>query len=175
MSYRNRFAIFAVLVSSFVLFSCAARQKNITNLPPGVTQTQAQNWDTAVANLDKISQVTTTVRQSVIALNQATVTDATGTHKIIPDGAVYVAILTSLGKIAQAQIDAANYLKAQPQNWGVDTQTRVKNDLAIIQQELTAITQQQLAGIKNANAQSQVQQLIAEIGSAAALILSLIP
>jgi hypothetical protein len=163
---RNRFrSLLLCFTASLLLFSCAARQKNITNLPPGVTQTQVQNWDTAVANLDKISTITTALRQAVIGLR---------TQGVITDDKVYAAILTSLGKVTLLQVDAANFLKAQPNNWGADTQTKVKNDLALIQAELNAITQQQLAGIKNPSAQQQVQQLIAEIGSAAALIISLV-
>jgi len=170
---RKRFAIVAFLISSFVLTGCAARQKTVTNLPAGVTQAQVQSWDAAVANLDKIAQTVSTLRQAVIALNQQTVTDSTGTHKILPDGSTYVAILTSIGKIDQAEIDASAYLKAQPQNWGVDAQTKVKNEIAIIQQELAAINTQQLAGIKSQSAQNQVQQLINNLGGLAALILSL--
>ena len=161
-------------VGFLLLDGCSARQKTVTNLPPGVTQGQAQSWDTAVANLDKIANSTSTLRQAVIALNTATVTDAQGTHKVIPDGATYAAILTSIGKIDQAEQDAVQYLRAQPQNWGISTQARIKNDVALIQAELSNITQQQLTGIKNSAAQQQVQGLISTIGNSALLILSLI-
>src|ERR1700739_884814 len=97
--------IFAAALAFLFFCGCAARQKNITNLPAGVTETQVQNWDTAVATLDKIAQTTSTLRQAIIALNQS---------KVLPDGTVYGSILTSLGKIDQAQIDAVSYLKAQP-------------------------------------------------------------
>lgn len=160
---HRRFAVFAVLLSVFLLFSCSA-QKTVTNLPPGVTQTQVQQWDSAVQDLQKISQLTTTLRQTVIALNKS---------GVIPDGKVYVAILTSLGKIDQAQIDASTFLQAQPKNWGASTQTKVQNDVALIQQELNTILQQQLAGIKDAGAQQQVSSLISEIAGAANLIVAL--
>ena len=163
---------FVFSLSGFVLAGCAARQKTVTNLPAGVTQSQAQNWDSAVANFDKIAQTVSTLRQAVIALNQQTVT-ASGTHKVLPDGATYVAILTAIGKIDQAEIDASNFLKAQPQNWGVDAQTKVKNEIAIIQQEIAAINSQGLTGIKDQNAQNQVQQLVNNLSSLTAVILSL--
>ncbi len=162
-----------ILAVALTLSGCAARQKTVTNLPAGVTQQQAQNWDAAVANLDKIAQTVTTLRQAVIALNQQTVTDSTGTHKVLPDGSTYVAILTSIGKIDQAEIDASAFLKAQPQNWGVDAQTKVKNEMAIIQQEIAAINSQGLSGIKSQSAQNQVQQLVNNLSSLATLILSL--
>lgn len=160
-------------IASLLLFACAARQKQVTNLPAGVTQQQVQNWDTAVANLDKIAQSTSALRQAVIALNQATVTDSSGTHKVIPDGTVYAAILTSIGKIDQAQIDAAQFLKSQPSNWGATTQTKVKNDIAVITQELQNINAQQLAGVKNAGAQQQIQQLITQLSGFAQVIVAL--
>ena len=153
-----------ILVVALTLSGCAARQKTVTNLPAGVTQQQAQNWDSAVANLDKIAQTVSTLRQAVIALNQ---------QKLLPDGSTYVAILTSIGKIDQAEIDASAFLKAQPQNWGVDAQTKVKNEIAIIQQEIAAINAQQLAGIKSQSAQNQVQQLVNNLSSLATLVLSL--
>jgi hypothetical protein len=162
-----------VLVAALTLSGCAARQKTVTNLPAGVTQSQAQNWDSAVANLDKIAQTVSTLRQAVIALNQQTVTDSSGTHKVLPDGSTYVAILTAIGKIDQAEIDASNFLKAQPQNWGVDAQTKVKNEIEIIQQGIAAINSQGLTGIKDQNAQNQVQQLVNNLSSLTAVILSL--
>jgi len=50
----------------------------------------------------------------------------------------------------------------------------VQNDVTLIQQELNTILQQQLAGIKDANAQKTVSSLIAEIAGAASLILTLL-
>ena len=163
----------SVVMVALLLSGCAARQKNITNLPAGVTQTQVQKWDSAVADLDKIAQTVSTLRQAIITLNQTTVTDSNGTHKVLEDGAVYVHILTSIGRIDQAEIDATAFLKAQPQNWGVDAQTKVKNEMAIIQQEVLNLTQQGLTGIKNPNAQAQVQQLVSNLGDLTLLLVSL--
>lgn len=142
---------------------CAARQKSVTSLPAGVTLAEVQHWDTAVANLDKIAQANSTLRQAIVALNQ---------QGVISDGEYYGKFLTALGKIDQLQIDAVQFLKSQPKNWGVSTQLKVKNDLALMQQELLNITQQQLAGIKSANAQKQVGTLVTEIGDLAAIVLS---
>ncbi len=166
--------VIGALALAFTLGGCAARQKNVTNLPAGVTQAQAQAWDTAVANLDKIAQTVSTLRQSVIALNKATVTDANGTRAVFPDGKQYAAALTTIGKIDQLEIDAANFLKAQPQNWSLSTQQKVQKDTVQIQALLQELVTQQITGIKNPNAQSQVQGLIAQLGGLATAILSLI-
>jgi hypothetical protein len=152
-----------IVVVALALSGCAARQKQVTNLPAGVTQAQAQNWDTAVANLDKIAQTVSTLRQSVILLNQ---------QKLLPDGSTYVSILTAIGKIDQAEIDASAFLKAQPQNWGVSVQAKMKNEMAIIQQEIAAVNTQGLTGIKDQNAQNQVQQLVNNLSGLAAVIIA---
>jgi hypothetical protein len=152
-----------ICVVALCMTGCAARQKNITNLPAGVTLAEVQHWDSAVANLDKIAQTTSTLRKAVVSLNQ---------QGVISDGEYYGKFLTALGKIDQLQIDAVQFLKSQPKNWGVSTQLKVKNDLALMQQELLNITQQQLAGIKSAGAQKQVGALVTEIGDLAAIVLS---
>jgi hypothetical protein len=160
---RRRIAIFAFLVSSFVFVSCAARQKTVTNLPAGVTQTQVQQWDTAVANLDKIASTTSAVRQAVIAINQV---------QAIP-APYYGRILTALGKIDQAQISAAAMLKAYPNTWTPGLAAQLQQYLTIISAQLTSITQDGLAGIKDANSQKQITTLIAEITAAVNLVLTL--
>lgn len=162
----------SVVLVALLLSGCAARQKNITNLPAGVTQAQAQKWDTAIADLDKIAQTVSTLRQAVIALNKTTVTDSTGTHKVLEDGPTYARILTAIGKIDQAEIDATAFLKAQPQNWGVNVQTKVQNEMAIIQQQVVILNHQGLSGIKDPNTQVQVENLVGNLGSLATLLIS---
>jgi len=114
---RKRFTIFVFLISSFVFAGCAARQKTITNLPAGVTLTQVQAWDSAVANLDKIASSTTAARQAIITLH---------TQGVIPDGVTYGKILTALAKIDQGEISAAAFLKAYPNTWSPGLATKMK-------------------------------------------------
>src|SRR5271157_1458628 len=140
---RRRFAIFAFLVSSFVFVGCAARQKNITNLPAGVTQTQAQQWDSAVANLDKIASTTSAVRQAVIAMNA---------QDPIP-APYYGHILVALAKIDQSQISAAAFLKAYPNTWTPGLAAQMQNYMNDISAQLQALTQSGLVGIKNPTSQ----------------------
>jgi hypothetical protein len=161
--WRSGFVLLlALCVSSIYFCGCAARQKNVTNLPAGVTLAEVQHWDSAVANLDKIAQTTSTARKAVMDLNQ----------QGLVAGEYYGKILTTFGKIDQLQIDAVQFLKSQPKNWGASTQAKVNNDLSLIQAELQNLTQQQMVGIKSAGAQKQVGALITEIGDLAALILS---
>jgi len=152
-----------VLALSLVFCGCAAK-KTVTNLPAGVTQTQVQQWDSAVQYLNKIATVNTTLRQTVIALNKS---------GVIPDGKVYGDMLTAIGKIDQAQISASSFLQAYPNTWTPGLATQIQQYVNIISAQLTAITQDGLAGIKDANSQKQVTALIAEITAAANLVLAL--
>lgn len=165
--------VICAIAMSGMIAGCAARQKNVTNLPPGVTLTQVQQWDAAIADLDKIASASSVLRQAVIALNGASVTDSTGTHKVIPDGATYAAILTSLGKADQAQIAAAAFLKAYPNTWNASLAATLKGYMGDISAALQSIITTQLAGIKNAGAQSQIQQLIVGVTNAVNLVLTL--
>ncbi len=143
---------------------CAARVKTVTNLPAGVTQTQVQNWDAAVADLQKIAQVTTTLRQSVIALNQS---------GAFPDGTAYTDTLTGIGRIDEIQIEASNYLESVPSDWSLPTQQKILAETQQIQAILTDMTNNGVVGIKDPASQSQVATLISNIGSVAALIIGL--
>lgn len=143
---------------------CAARAKNVTNLPAGVSQTQVQNWDSAVADLQKVAQVTTTLRQTVISLNK------TG---VFPDGPAYAGTLAGIGRIDELQIEALNYLQSVPSDWSLTTQNKILAETQQIQAILTDITNNGIVGIKDPTEQSQVAQLISNLGAAAALIISL--
>ena len=151
-------------VVSIVSGGCAARAKNITGVPSGVTQAQVQNWDAAVANLQKIASVTTTLRQAVISLNK------TGAF---PDGPAYAGTLSGIGRIDELQIAAANFLQGVPNDWSATTQATVNGYVTQIQAILTDLISSGVVGIKNPQSQQQVTALINEIGSAAAMIIGL--
>lgn len=147
-----------------IVAGCAARAKNITGAPSGVTQAQVQNWDAAVANLQKIAATTTTLRQAVIALNKA---------GAFPDGSAYAGTLAGVGRIDELQIAAAKFLSGVPNDWSATTQATVNGYVTQIQAILTNLTASGVVGIKNPQSQQQVTALINEIGAAASIIISL--
>jgi hypothetical protein len=167
--------LLSVIIVLLALYGCAARAKHVTNLPPGVSEQQVKNWDSAVAALHKIAITTTTLRQAVIALNRATYTEAgkSEPEKIIPDGKTYIALLSAIARVDQAQIDAANFLKTVPSSWSLSTQEKVRAYMKTIADELAQMNAQGVTGIKSVSAQQQIQQLIAEIQATVGLILSL--
>lgn len=159
-----RYRCIAVLALAVCLAGCAARTKTVTDLPPGVTQQQVQAWDTAVANLDKLSQAVTTVRVTLMDLNK---------QGIFPDGPHYVTALQIVGKIDQLQISAASVLQQSPQNFNASTKTQVASYLTQISQQLVLLNNEGTTGIKNASSLQTVNNLIAQIPALIALIMQL--
>lgn len=153
-----------VLCVAVSLTGCAARVKNVTNLPPGVTLTEAQDWDSAVANLQRINAVVTDARTEVIALH---------TSGVFPDSPAYVATLTSLGKIDQIQISAANVLKQAPGNFTDSTRGQIKDYMSQISAEVLNLNTAGVTGIKNPTNLQNVSKVIGEISTVVSLILSL--
>ncbi len=172
-------SIFFLLLSAGIVllgfYGCGARVKHVTNLPPGVTEQQVKNWDAAVANLHKIAVTTSILRQSVIALNQATYTEPgkTEPEKIIPDSKQYVALLSAIARVDQAQIDAAAFLKTVPKAWPISTQEKVRAYMNAITEQLEKMNEQGLTGVKSTSARQQLDQFIGEIRSSVNLILAL--
>lgn len=160
----RRARVFLIPLLAAALAGCAARTQHVTNLPPGVTQKQAQDWDTAVANLQKISTVTTTLRQAVIKLNQ---------DGLFVDSPHYVTVLQQIGKIDQFQITAAEFLKKSPQTFNADTKTRLAGYLDQISQAITELNAAGTTGIKNPDSLANVNGLITQLTASANLILAL--
>jgi hypothetical protein len=156
-----RFTVLAVAVS---LSGCAARVKTVTELPPGVTLKQAQDWDVAVQSLNRISTVTSTARTSVIELHTA---------GVLQDGPAYVTALQVVGKIDELQLSASAVLKQSPNNFTATTKQQVQTYVQQIGQQLIALDQTGVTGIKNPNSQNQIANLISQITALTGLILTL--
>lgn len=169
------FVCTVVLLVALTSGGCGARVKHVTNLPPGVTEQQVKNWDSAVGALHRIAATTSTLRQTVIALNKATYVEPgkTEAEKVIPDGRTYIGILSGIGRVDQAQINAANFLKTVPNTWSLATQDKVRAYMRTIGDELAKMNTEGLTGIKNPSSRQQVEQLIGEIQAVAGLVLSL--
>ena len=159
----QRWKSIAVLCLVVSLSGCAAKT-NVTNLPPGVTQSQVQAWNTAVTNLNLIASTVSTARQTVISLNQS---------GIFPSGAEYNTTLQVLGKIDTLEISAAAILEQTPQNFSATTKQQVQALVTQISQQLLTLNASGVTGIKNPTSLQTVNNLIAGITSAVALILSL--
>lgn len=154
----------AVLAVVSLTWGCAARVKNVTGLPPGVTQAEAQNWDKAVQDLSQIAAVTSSARQAIIAAHSA---------GLIKDGPAYVDALTAVGKVDELQLSASTVLKQAPDHFTDATKTQVANYMQQISAQLLVLNQNGVAGIKNPNSQTQISDLIGQISALVGLILAL--
>lgn len=156
--------VLGVVGGIMILTGCAARVKTVTDLPAGVTQTQAQQWDTAVANLHKIATVTSTLRTSVIALNKA------GTF---PDGAAYATALQTIQKIDQIQLAASAVLRQAPQNFDAPTKTKIADYMQQISAQIATLNTQGVTGIKDPAGVQSINSMINDLSAAASLVLAL--
>jgi hypothetical protein len=138
----------------------------VTNLPPGVTQTQVTNWFAAEGALQTIAQSTSALRQSVIAVHGIANTP-------LPDGPLYMGFLQSIGKIDQAQIAAANFLNGVPRTWGTSISTQIAGWANGILDAAKSMVNSGAASIKNPNSQKQMSDFLTDIQDAAQLLVTL--
>jgi hypothetical protein len=148
---------------AYVLAGCAPRVKNVTNLPTGVTLAEVQAWDSEVAALQKIATVNSSVRQGIIAMEQA---------GVFPDTATYVHALQATAKIDLAELTAVSFLRQTPQHFGVSERAKVQAILADIGTQVMALNTQTLAGIKDSATKTALSTFVADLTAAMNLALS---
>jgi hypothetical protein len=158
------YAILIILLfANFVMVGCAARVKHVTNLPAGVTEKQARDYDAAVGNLHKIAASTSAFRQSVINLrNQGMITD---------DG-YYVSLLQGISRVDQLQLAATGVLRDSPEYFA-QGKTQVLQYTQEISKEIAKLNGAGVTGIKSATAQTEITRLLGEITAATALVIAL--
>lgn len=154
----------ACAVVALLFGGCAARVKTVTNLPAGVTQAEAQAWDSEVAALHKMAVVTSSVRQSIIGVENA---------GAFPDTVAYVAALRSIAKVDQLELASSDILKKSPQHFGLPEKQEVAGLLNDIANELQTLNVQSMAQVKNSNSKTQLTALLTDLQAALALALSL--
>ncbi len=145
---------------------CAARVKNVTNLPPGVTLKEAQDWDAAVADLHKVADTVSKARQAITDLHSA------GGSQLLSDE-YYADALRAIAHIDQLELSAESVLRQAPQHFTESTKGQVKSYVAQISTELQKLNSSGATGIKNADSQQKINGLLGEVSSVVGLILSL--
>ena len=158
------------LCSLLVLLTDGCTHQAVTNVPTGVTVNQVQAWDSAVKDLATIATLTHTAQQLTLTLNTTTVRTNGVPAVVFPSGAAYNATLTDLAKIDQAQIEAAEFLKTVPNDWGTSTKAQIAAYITKITAALADATANGLVGVKNTNSQQQLGQFLQDIAGTAALI-----
>jgi hypothetical protein len=155
---------FLPLVAVLLLAGCAARAKNVTNLPAGVTEQQAQNWDAAVADLDRIAQSVSAVRLAVLAVRGA---------GAFPDDKAYGITITALARVDQVELAAANLLKQQPQSFGQPVQQQLAIYMNLITQQLSDLNTAGVTGIKDPQSLQQINGLLSDLANSVKIVIAL--
>jgi hypothetical protein len=155
-------------LTACLLAGCAARVKNVTNLPQGVTQQQAQSWDTAVANLHKIASAVSTFRQTLTALHGAQYDG-----KPVLSDEYYSEGLRMIGNVDRLELSAEIVLRQSPQNFSDTTKQKVVLYVQEISTELNQLNAAGATGIKNPKSLQQINNLLAELSGIVSLILAL--
>jgi hypothetical protein len=156
------------LTSSLLFTGCAARVKNVTNLPPGVTVQQAQTWDTAVANLHKIASTVSTFRQTLTDLHAAQYDGA----PVLSD-VYYSEALRVIGNIDRMELSAEGALRQSPQNFSLTAKQQVSIYMGQITSDIQSLNAAGATGIKNPKSLQDVNKLLGEVSGIVALVLSL--
>jgi hypothetical protein len=164
----NRKLLAISLALSSVTWGCAPRVKNVTNLPPGVSLSQAQTWDTAVANLHKIASTVSTFRKTLTDLHTAMFNGG----PVLSDE-FYADALRTIARIDQAELSAEAVLRQTPQNFTASAKQQVGALVQQISTELQHLNTTGATGIKNPKSLTEVNNLLGEISSIVALILAL--
>ncbi len=160
MKHRVLLAVFLACA----LAGCAARVKNVTGLPAGVTQQQAQNWDAAVANLHKIAATTSSIRQAVIGLRNA---------GAFPNDAAYAGALQGVARIDQVQLAASDLLKQQPQAFGQPQKQQIALYMNLITGDLEKLNAAGTTGVKNPDTAKQLNDLLSSLANLVKITLAL--
>lgn len=157
-------SILTAVFFACTLAGCAARVQHVIDLPAGVTEQQAKDWDSAVANLHKIAATTSTLRKSVIALRN---------DGVFPNDDAYASALQVLGKIDQIQVAASDLLRQQPKAFGQPQRQQIALYMQMVSAELKLLNTAGATGIKNADSRKQFDDLVSEITGLAGLVLNL--
>jgi hypothetical protein len=139
-----------LLASSIGLAGCAAHN-TVTNLPTGVTQTQVNNWTTAVNAVQQLSNVVHAATNATITLRQ---------QNVFNDTPAYTAALNAEGKAAEAIATAAQFLNGVPNNWGASTQQQVGSYITLALQALQSANATGILGVKDPTSGQLVSTLI---------------
>ena len=165
---KSKRLVIVLLVVSCGLAACAARVKNVTGLPPGVTLTQAQDWDAAVADLHKVAATVSTLRQTLTDLHGASYDG-----KPVLSDEYYADALRAVAHIDLLELSAENVLRQSPQNFSLTAKQQVGAYIQQILTEVEKLNSTGATGIKNPASLDKVNGLLADIAAVIKLVLSL--
>ena len=130
-------AILTILLTTSGQISC--QKRTIVNVPPGISPDEVNAWYTATGVLRQVSVSVKGATDMVVALHNQGVTF---------QGDSYTTLLTNLGKIAQTEILASNFLAQWQDNFGASQASQFRGYLISIADQLDQATNVGLLGIE---------------------------
>ena len=130
-------AIVTILLTTFGQISC--QKRTIVNVPPGISSDEVNAWYTATGVLQQVSVNVLAATEAVVDLHNSGVTF---------QGDSYTVLLSNLGKIAQTEILASNFLAQWQDNFGADQASQFRGYLISIADQLDQATNVGLLGIE---------------------------
>jgi hypothetical protein len=165
---RNKKLLGVFLACTLAACGCASRVTHVTQLPPGVTEQQAQNWDAAVANLHKVASTVATLHKSLTNLHGAQYDG-----KPVLSDEYYADALRAIAHIDQLELSAETVLRQSPKNFSLGAKQQVGAYVQQISAELAQLNGAGALGIKNSKSQQTIGNLLSEATAIVGLILSL--
>lgn len=156
------------MILAFALGGCGSRVKAVTNLPPGVTLKEVQDWDAAIADLHKVASIVSRVHKAVTDLHAAQYDG-----KPVLSDEYYAEAIRTVAHIDQLELSAESVLRKSPQNFSETTKQQVAGYVSQISTELQHLNSMGATGIKNPKSLQQVNNLLGEVTAVVALILNL--
>lgn len=135
----KRLLIVPLLLASLLLAGCG-KKIEIANVPAGVSEAEVRAWYEATGILAVVSRTTKDATRTVIDLHG---------QGLFASGDSYQATLTALGKVAQTEILAAQYLDSWQEQFGAAQAEKFRDYLDRIANALTEATGSGLLGIKS--------------------------
>jgi hypothetical protein len=130
-------AIVTILLTTSGQISC--QKRTIVNVPPGISPDEVNAWYTATGVLRQVSVSVKAATELVVDLHNSGVTF---------QGDSYTGLLTNLGKIAQSEILASNFLDDWQDNFGASQASQFRGYLVSIADQLDQATNIGLLGIE---------------------------
>ncbi len=138
MKLRQRSAaVVLTVLLSLAAFSC--QKRTIVNVPPGISPDEVNAWYTATGVLRQVSVSVKGATELVVDLHNSGVTF---------QGDSYTSLLTNLGKIAQTEILASNFLDQWQDNFGASQASQFRGYLISIADQLDQAVNVGLFGIE---------------------------
>ncbi len=141
-----------VLVLALALAGCASHN-TVTNLPPGVSQVQVNNWKSAADNLKMAQDGSHAALEAALNLhNSGAIKDSPG----------YGIAITAIGRADQLEIEAAAFLKSVPNDWSQPTKQKLASYTTQILMQLASANETGVLGVKNPANGKVVSDMIAD-------------